>query len=97
MIYSVFDTFMSLFSSAYMWSVSHIADNILFVPVTFVVSFVFILIFLFFALAFSIISFGIPLFVMYKIYRAIVSFFIFIAEETAYFRYTLKDNIKKLF
>lgn len=97
MIYSVFDTFMSLFSGAYIWSVSHIPDNILFVPLAFAVSFVFILIFLFFALAFSIIGVGIPLFIMYKIYKAIVSFFIFIAEETAYCRYTLKDNIKKLF
>lgn len=97
MIYSAFDTFMSLFSSAYMWSVSHIADNFLFVPIAFAVSFVFILIFLFVALALSIIGVMIPLFIMYKIYRAIVSFFLFIAEETAYCRYTFKDNIKKLF
>lgn len=97
MIYSAFDSLINVFLNLYGWSISHMADNILFVPLAFIISFCFIFLFLIFAFVFSIVMFGVPLFLMYKTYKQIIKIFCFIAEESAYFRYTLKENVKKMF
>lgn len=97
MIYSVFDAYMTFFTDAYSWSIGLIPDSIFFVSISFIITFLFLLSFLFIAMAFVIITCGIPLFIMYKIYKGILNIFSFLAEETSYHRYTLRKSVKRFF
>lgn len=97
MIYAAFDAYMTFFTDAYSWSMGLVKENIFFLSIAFVITFLFVLSFMFIAMAFTIVICGIPLFIMYKIYKGILNIFIFIAEETAYHRYTVRKNFKKFF
>ena len=94
MLYTAFYSFINAFFGMYGYAISLVQENLLFMPLAFIISFGFFFAFIVMAMAFSIISFGIPIFILYKAYKMLVKSLYFLSDEIEMLSDSLKSKMR---